>query len=152
MESFYFERDPGFSTNCDFKVAKVLANDMIETYVKKELSKLENTELTESGEIDDIFPKVKLTWTASKVDLVALAYGLKHVKSLNYGNVSLIGIARYLGNVFNFDMGEKISRDFYDIKSRKKKDSFFDRMKDSLDDYIDDLDEITMTLSLPAFF
>lgn len=30
LESFYFERDPLFSTNFDFKVAKLLANDMLE--------------------------------------------------------------------------------------------------------------------------
>lgn len=29
METFYFERDPNFSTICDFKVAKIVANEML---------------------------------------------------------------------------------------------------------------------------
>lgn len=33
LECFYFERDPKFSTNFDFKVAKLLANDMLAAYL-----------------------------------------------------------------------------------------------------------------------
>lgn len=40
MESFYFERDPLFSTAADFKMAKVMANDMVERYVNEELERL----------------------------------------------------------------------------------------------------------------
>ena len=29
LETFYYELDPQFSTNADFKVAKILANDML---------------------------------------------------------------------------------------------------------------------------
>lgn len=141
MESFYFERDPDFSTNCDFKVAKILANDMLEPYIKKELYKLENSSRPGEERINGDFPKTKPTWTAKKIDLVALAYGIKHAKCLDYGNISLIRIANYLGTVFNFDLGKNISRDFYDIRNRKKSDNIFDRMKDSLDDYIEELDE-----------
>jgi len=32
METFSHEFDPNFSTNCDFKVAKILANDMLSSY------------------------------------------------------------------------------------------------------------------------
>lgn len=33
METFYFERDPNFSTICDFKVAKIVANEMLRIYL-----------------------------------------------------------------------------------------------------------------------
>ncbi len=33
LETFYFELDPKFSTNCDFKVAKILSNDMLSAYL-----------------------------------------------------------------------------------------------------------------------
>jgi len=33
LESFYYELDPKFSTNYDFKVARILANDMLHTEV-----------------------------------------------------------------------------------------------------------------------
>lgn len=141
LESFYFERDPKFSTNCDFKVAKILANDMIESYVQKELYKLENHSKPDEEGKDEFFLKTRLTWTGSKIDLVALIYGLKHTESLNNGEISLKRIACYFENVFNIDLGENLSRDFYDIRIRKKPNSFFDSMKDNLDNYMKELDE-----------
>lgn len=37
LESFHHERDPSFSTNCDFKVARILANELLIQYLTKEL-------------------------------------------------------------------------------------------------------------------
>ncbi|MEE4259021.1 MAG: RteC domain-containing protein, partial [Bacteroidales bacterium] len=42
LETFYFELDPNFSTNCDFKVAKILSNDLLLTYLMQEIEKLNN--------------------------------------------------------------------------------------------------------------
>ena len=122
-------------------MAKILANDLIESYVKKELYKLENLSLSDEEDKDNTFPKTKLTWTGKKIDLVVLAYGLKLLKCLDYGNVSLKKIVKYLGNIFNFDLGENVSRDLHDYRLRKKSNNFFDRMRDSLDDYIEELDK-----------
>lgn len=77
LDTFYFERDPLFSTNCDFKVAKILANDMLESYIKEELEKLEKKDY---GFTKVFQPKEKLTWTGSKVDLVELIYALMEAK------------------------------------------------------------------------
>ena len=40
LETFYYELDPNFSTNCDFKVAKILANDMLTAYLMNEIALL----------------------------------------------------------------------------------------------------------------
>lgn len=141
LECFYFERDPKFSTNCDFKVAKIIANDMIESYINKELYLLENPPAEGKDYIDTILPKTRLTWTGSKIDLVTLIYGLKHSKCLNNVDISLNKIALYFEHIFNIDLGNNISRDFYDLRIRKNKKNFFDRLRDDLDDYIDELDE-----------
>lgn len=45
LETFYYELDPQFSTNADFKVAKILANDMLSVYLMGELESLESTNL-----------------------------------------------------------------------------------------------------------
>ncbi len=37
METFYFERDPNFSTICDFKVAKIVANEMLRIYLNPKI-------------------------------------------------------------------------------------------------------------------
>ncbi len=44
LESFYFERDPRFSTHFDFKVARLLANDMLAAHLNYQLSKLKYQE------------------------------------------------------------------------------------------------------------
>lgn len=48
LESFHYERDPMFSTNCDFKVARLKANEMLMVYLNKELEALENRRLEQS--------------------------------------------------------------------------------------------------------
>ena len=59
LETFYYELDPNFSTNCDFKVAKILSNDMLSAYLMHEIERLNNNGQTSlfSG-----FPLIKLTW------------------------------------------------------------------------------------------
>ena len=69
LESFHYERDPTFSTNADFKVAKLLANDMLSVYLKEELEALEY----EKKVSDDPLPAVRLTWQDSKTDLTDLS-------------------------------------------------------------------------------
>jgi hypothetical protein len=73
LETFYYERDPQFSTNADFKVAKIMANDMLQAYLLSELESLDNY-TQKSGNVS--LPKVKLTWTGSKTDLIELIYAL----------------------------------------------------------------------------
>jgi hypothetical protein len=39
-DSFYFERDTKFSTSHDFKVSKILANEMLTVYLNNKLLRL----------------------------------------------------------------------------------------------------------------
>ena len=69
---FYFERDVRFSTGYDYKIAKIIANESLELYLKSELVKL-------NGQYqDDVTSALKTreTWTTSKTDLVELLYAL----------------------------------------------------------------------------
>ena len=40
LETFYYELDSNFSTNCDFKVAKIWANDLLSAYLMNEIELL----------------------------------------------------------------------------------------------------------------
>jgi len=40
LESFHCERDTGFSTNADFIVTMILANDMLQEYLTEEIRKI----------------------------------------------------------------------------------------------------------------
>ena len=71
LEPFYYERDPRFSTNCDFKVAKILANDMLSVYLMAEIEALE----TICRPVSPCpFPDIRLAWQNSKTDLIELVY------------------------------------------------------------------------------
>lgn len=67
LETFYYERDPQFSTNAD---TKIMANDMLQAYLLSELELLDSYKLKPST---TSFPKVKLTWTGSKTELIELS-------------------------------------------------------------------------------
>ena len=129
LETFYYERDSQFSTNCDFKVAKIIANDMLQAYLQTELETLDNNNF-KSG--NSSFPKVKLTWTGSKTDLIELIYALDTEGSINNGKIPLIQIAAYLENIFNIELGNNIARNFYDMRIRNQPTPFLDRLREEI--------------------
>ncbi|GHT41482.1 hypothetical protein FACS189437_08450 [Bacteroidia bacterium] len=127
MDSFSFERDDAFSAVGDFRVAKLLANDKIQVYINSQLQNIENYELKN----DNDFPKVKLTWTAKKTDLIELLYALDAVGCFNSGSVSLNQIAAYFENIFNTDLSN-FPRDFYEMRIRNDQTPFMDKLKNLL--------------------
>ena len=127
LDAFYYERDPQFSTNCDFNVAKIMANDMLQVYLLSEFEALENGRAGASS-----FPKVKLTWTESKTDLIELIYALDTAGCFNNGKIPLIQIAAYLESMFNIDLGNNIARNFYDMHIRNQPTPFLDRLRDDI--------------------
>jgi hypothetical protein len=84
LETFYYERDPQFSTNADFKVAKIMANDMLQVYLLSELDLLDNYMQKPTN---TSFPKVKLTWTGSKTDLIELNLCIRNRRLFNNGKI-----------------------------------------------------------------
>lgn len=46
LDSFYFERDPVFSTWGDYRVAKIYANDMLQNYLNCEIAAIEEKRFT----------------------------------------------------------------------------------------------------------
>ena len=126
LESFHYERDPKFSTNADFKVAKLLANELLSAYLKGELEALEYVKKTS----DDSLPSVRLTWQDSKTDLTELIYLLDSKRS--FGNVPLTQLAAYIANVFNTQLDTNLSRTFCDMKLRNNPTPWIDKAKQAL--------------------
>ena len=135
---FYFERDVRFSTGYDYKIAKIMANDLLEPYIKSQLAKLkEDSEI--EHEIHTV-NKTRETWTASKTDLVELIYALDAVKCINYGNINLKALTSYLEDVFNVNIGD-IYRIYLEIRERKgNRTQFLDRLRDKLTERMDEAD------------
>lgn len=115
LESFYFERDPKFSTNFDFKVAKLLSNDLFAAYLNCELAKLKQQE-NNFEIITGIQSKEK--WTDTKVALVELIYAVHSALSINSGKIDIKVLACMFSKLFNIDLGD-IYHVFLEIRSRK---------------------------------
>jgi len=138
---FYFECDVRFSTVYDYKIAKIMANDLLELYIKSQLVKLkENTETEQ-----EVHPVHKTceTWTASKTDLAELIYALDTAKCINHGNINLKALTTYLENIFNVSIGD-IYRIYLEIRDRKgSRTQFLDRLKDKLTERMNKADTDT---------
>jgi len=135
---FYFERDVRFSTGYDYKIAKIIANDFLELYIKSQLFKLK--EDSKTGREVHTSLKVRETWTASKTDLVELIYALDTAKCINHGNIKLKCLASYLEDVFNVSIGD-IYRIYLEIRERKgSRTQFIDRLRDNMTKRMDKAD------------
>ncbi|WP_240723601.1 RteC domain-containing protein [Flavobacterium sp. J27] len=105
LDSYYFETDRNFSTSHDFKVARILANDLIQLYLENQLIIIENKDNSEKSQRK---PNLQLTWTASKVALIELLYALHNEGVFNNGAVDLKDIAEYFEHIFDIDLGQLI--------------------------------------------
>jgi hypothetical protein len=78
LETFYYELDPKFTTNCDFKVAKILANDMLSAYLMQQVEYLHDKGM-KSGNFG--YPVAKKRWEGSKAELQELIFALDSARS-----------------------------------------------------------------------
>jgi hypothetical protein len=121
LDSYYFETDTTFSTSHDFKVSRILANDLIQLYLEKELLMIDNKDNTDKSQVNH---KIKQNWTGSKVALIELLYALHTEGVFNNGNSDLKDVAEYFENVFNIDLGQ-YHRAFLEIRMRKSDQTKF---------------------------
>ena len=139
LDSFYFEVDHTFSTSHDFKVAKIMAHDLIQVYLEDKLLMLENKEPKEKSQVN---PKVKQTWTGSKVALIELLYALHTEGVFNNGASDLKDIAEYFENIFNIDLGQ-YHRTFLEIRMRKSDQTkFLNALKEKLVKKMENTDDL----------
>lgn len=137
LDSFYFERDPLFSASGDFRVAKILANDMLQQYLRKELEEIRiGKSLVQTPDIKLETPR----WTEAKTGLIEVLYAWDAIGCINGGNISLSRMAAYAEQTFDVRLGN-ITRAFNEMKLRNRPSAFIDRMKEALMKKIDDLEE-----------
>lgn len=115
LSSYYFEADTNFSTSHDYKVAKILANDLIQLYLENNLVLIGNKD---NGEKSQRKPNLKMIWTSPKVALIELVYALHTEGVFNNGAADLKDIAEYFEHIFETDLGQ-YRRTFLEIRTRK---------------------------------
>ncbi len=134
LDTFYFEADRNFSTSHDYKVAKIIANDLIQVYLEDQLH---NTAYREKS--TDL---PNLNWTGSKTALIELIYALHSQAVLDNGNADIKVIAKTFERAFNVDLGD-FYHTFMELKSRKiNRTKFLDSLRDALIRKMDEQEEM----------
>ncbi|WP_156309432.1 RteC domain-containing protein [Sphingobacterium endophyticum] len=133
LDTFYFEADHSFSTSHDYKVAKIMANDLIQVYLENQLY---NTSYQDKS--SDL---PKLNWTGSKTALIELIYALHSQGVFDNGNADIKVIAKTFERAFNIDLGD-FYHTFMELKSRKiNRTKFLDSLCDALIRKMDEKEE-----------
>lgn len=132
LDTYYFEADHNFTTSHDYKVAKIIANDLIQVYLEDQLNNNNQRKL---------FETTPLNWTGSKTSLIELIYSLHSQGSIDNGNADIKIIAKTFENMFNIDLGD-FYHSYLELKGRKiNRTKFLDSLRDALIKRMDEQDE-----------
>lgn len=132
LDTYYFEADHNFATSHDYKVAKIIANDLIQVYLEDQLN---------NNNQRKIFETPHLNWTGSKTSLIELIYSLHSQGSIDNGNADIKIIAKTFENIFNIDLGD-FYHSYLELKGRKiNRTKFLDSLRDALIKRMDEQDE-----------
>lgn len=133
LDTGYFQSDLTFSTSHDYKVAKIIANDLIQVYIEDQLyNKFQKDK-----------PKAfkKLKWTGSKVALIELIYALHYQDVFDKGNNDIREVAQYFESTFDIDLGN-FYQTYLELRNRKmNRTKFLDALREELIKRMDEQDE-----------
>jgi len=133
LKSHAFESDPHFSTYYDFKVSRIIENDLLYEYL---LSRIDNG-LTNLSALNLESGYETICWTESKSALIELIYALHATECITHGKIGIRKVASVFQALFNVQLGD-VHHAFYRMKDRTGNRSLFlERMKDSLEQYMD---------------
>ena len=130
VDSAQYILDPLFSTGYDYKVSKIICNEMLRIYLNKRKNSLEKLVTIKRNR--ELFPSTNLKWTGSKADATELGYSLRDSGAINNGNVDIKEIMNFIEVNFDIDLGDYY-RTYVALKSRKKdRTPFLNRLIESL--------------------
>lgn len=133
LDTYYLQTDHNFSTSHDYKVAKVIANDLIQVYIEDQLDNTSKAEKSVSLH--------KLKWTGSKTALTELIYALYQQGVFDNGNSDIREIAKYFESIFNTELGN-FYQTFLELRTRKiNRTKFLDALREGLIKKMDEQDE-----------
>lgn len=133
LNSFIFEVDTLFSTYYDYKVSRIIANELLYNYliikinpVDRQDKALKNGDATEN-----------ISWTESKNALIELIYALYISGAISNGKIGIRKISSLLQILFRIQLGD-IHHAFHRMKDRAgNRTLFLDQLKSSVEDYMD---------------
>lgn len=127
LDTYYFQSDHSFSTSHDYKVAKIIANDLIQVYIEDQLYHKAQRNKEEKS-ID----KPQLSWTGSKAGLIELIYALDYQGVFDNGNSDIKVIVKTFEDMLNINLGD-FYHTYLELRSRKmNRTKFLDALRDEL--------------------
>lgn len=129
-----YNYDEEFSTSHDHIVSQILANDLLDQYLANKINSKES-------KVNPIAIIKTQDWTAPKVALIELLYGLYQTKCFNGGQSELSEIFRWAENSLNINLGN-YHKTLSEIRLRKTdRTKFLSLVQQNLGQYLDELDE-----------
>lgn len=107
----FYNFDTTFTTSHDQLIAKFIANEKFDQFLKKQIDGL-----SESEDHKSLSP---LFWSASKVGLIELVYALYQMRCFNGGNVELSEVVRFVEKSLGTDLGN-FHKTIFEIRNRKQ--------------------------------
>lgn len=132
LNSFVFEVDSSQSTYYDYKVARIIANELLYSYLlsKTDIDYNADQTIQNSASIKDLF------WTDSKNALIELIYALYAAGAISHGKVGIRKINLAFFILFKIHLGD-IHHAFHRMKDRTgSRTAFIDQLKVSLEEYM----------------
>jgi len=133
--------DPRFSTVHSYKLAKLLAYEMLSELIQKNIRKINGN--PDSGFTETIAYKPAHKWTDPKVALVEVVYALHAKGAVDNGNADVKDIVEGFEYIFNIDLGNYYAVFQQNIRLRKRKNrtSYLDSLIEYFERRMEYLDE-----------
>lgn len=130
LNSHIFESDHRFSTYFDYKVARIIGDELFYDYLIFRI----NSGLFDMTKAENL---QQLVWTESKNALIELIYAIHTNGSILNGNVSIRKITAIMQSIFNIELGD-IHHAFHRMKMRAgSRTAYLDQLKKSLEEHMD---------------
>lgn len=133
LNSIVFEIDPAFSTFFDYKIARIIANELLYSYLLTKINPDEDPDaiLQKPESSKDVF------WTDSKNALIELVYALYASGVISHGKIGIRKISLMFQILFGIPLGD-LHHAFHRMKTRAgSRTAFLDQLKISLEEYMD---------------
>ncbi|WP_300669479.1 RteC domain-containing protein [Soonwooa sp.] len=133
LKSGVFEIDLSFSTYYDNKIAHIIANELLYTYLLTKINPEENPDtILINGDANK-----DISWTNSQNALIELIYALYASNSIAHGKIGIRKLALIFQVLFRTPLND-VHHSFHRMKTRAgSRTAFLDQLKISLEEYMD---------------
>ncbi|TWI18798.1 RteC domain-containing protein [Sphingobacterium siyangense] len=133
LKSGVFEIDLSFSTYYDNKIARIVANEMLYTYLLTKINPQESPDMV----LANVDTNKDISWTNSQNALIELIYALYASASVSHGNIGIRQLALIFQVLFRTPLND-IHHAFHRMKTRSgSRTAFLDQLKTALEEYMD---------------